>query len=193
MDDFLDILWFKIVCGAHHVVDFLDPVIALLDVLGPVAAIFIFALTTVCFTKLLSKVYTTKQYRILKIEFEYWFNLRREAMNVEDRGKGKILAGNIDQAQLNKAYYDYFFEGFMKNILTIYLPVLIMGAYVNEVYQPDGLLARFGRTYVLEFALGDGEPLVFGAVFCYVMAILMIYLCWYLIGRAMGRKTHPEE
>ena len=41
-------------------------------------------------------------------------NLRQEAMACEDREKGKALARNIDQAQLNKAYYDYFFEGFVK-------------------------------------------------------------------------------
>ena len=102
-------------------------------------------------------MYTTKRYEKLKKEFAHWFKLRQEALACEDGEKGKLLARNIDQGKLNKVYYDYFFEGLLKNLLTIYLPVIIMAAYVNEAYQPNRLMAKFGEAYVFRIAGSDGE------------------------------------
>ena len=58
--------------------------------------------------------------------------------------KGKALAKNIDQAQLNRVYYDYFFEGLMKSFITNVLPILVAASYVTAVYTPSALMQRFG-------------------------------------------------
>ena len=193
MDELLDLLWSKIVIGVGHIVDLMNLVLAPLEVLGPAPVILILVLVTVCGTKLFSGVYTTKRYESLKKEFSHWFNLRQEALAVEDREKGKLLAKNIDQGKLNKVYYDYFFEGLLKNLLTIYLPVLIVAAYVNEAYQPNHLMEKFGRNYVFKISSSDGDPIIVGALFCYVIMLLTTYLCWYLVGRATGCKKRKRS
>jgi hypothetical protein len=191
MDEFLDNLWLLILAGVGHAADFLDAVLAPLHVLGPSIVILILTLFTVCFTKLFGRVYTTRRYRELKEEFTHWFNLRQEALQCEDREKGKLLAKNIDQARLNKVYYDYFFEGLLKNILTTYLPVLIMAAYVNETYQPDQLMTNFGRDYIFKFNTGSGDPVIVGGLFWFIVTLLSTYLTWFVIGKmAAGKKKH---
>jgi hypothetical protein len=104
-----------------------------------------------------------------------------------------MLAKNIDQGKLNKVYYDYFFEGLLKNILTIYLPCLIVAAYVNEAYKADSLTAKFGRPYVFQWGSSDGEPTVMGALFCYVVLLLTTYLSWYIASKAVGRKQRRKN
>ena len=118
MDDFLDIVWFKILAITQTVVRAMDMLVSPFNFLGPALVIFMLVFVTVCVTKLFQRFYTTKRYEILKEEFKHWSEVRKKALAVEDREKGKRLARNIDQAQLNKVYYDYFFEGLLKNILT---------------------------------------------------------------------------
>lgn len=198
MDDFLDIVWSKIVAGVDHAYAFVNQLLAPLEVMGPLPVIILLVAITVCLTKVFSRIYTTKRYETLKKEFKHYYNLRQEALACEDREKGRLLAKNIDQGKLNKVYYDFFFEGLLKNILTIYLPCLIVAAYVNEAYKPDNLMAKFGRPYVVQLGSSDGEPTVVGALFCYVVLLLSTYLCCYLAGKAVGRKrrrkngTHPD-
>ncbi len=139
MDEFLDIVWFKIVAVTQTVVNAMDVIVSPLNVLGPGMVIFMLVFVTVALTKLFNRFYTTKRYEALKKEFNHWAEIRKQAMELENREKGKTLAKNIDQAKLNKVYYDYFFEGLLKNILTTILPVLLMAAYVNEAYNPDRL------------------------------------------------------
>ena len=110
MEDLLDFLWFKTVDLGHHIRIFLDGIFAPLNTLGPAIAIFIIAFITVVIAKLLARIIKTKRYEELKKEFFYWYNLRQEALKCEDRDKAKLLAKNIDQAKLNKVYYDYFLE-----------------------------------------------------------------------------------
>jgi len=188
MDEFLDNLWLKIVVGIGHAADFMDALLAPFNVLGPAPVILILTMFTVCFTKLFSRVYTTKRYRELQKEFTHWFNLRQEAMKCEDREKGKGLAKNIDQARLNRVYYDYFFEGFLKNILTTYLPVLIMAAYVNEAYKPVNLMKNFGRDYIFRFNRSGGDPVIIGGVFWFILSLLTTYLTWFIIGKIAAGK-----
>lgn len=192
MDELFDILWMKIVALVGYGVDFLDLILAPLEILGPAAVIFILVLVTVCLTKVFSRVYTTKRYEKLKREFTHWFNLRQEAMACEDREKGKLLARNIDQGKLNRVYYDFFFEGLLKNILTIYLPVLIMAAYINEAYRPEKLLEKFDRRHVFIFPGTDGDPVIVGALFCYVIMLLATYLAWSLVRRGIRRRKTRE-
>lgn len=197
MDDFLDIVWSKIVVGVGHAFAFVNQLLAPLEVMGPLPVIILLVAITVCLTKAFSRVYTTKRYETLKKEFKHYYNLRQEALTCEDREKGRLLAKNIDQGKLNKVYYDFFFEGLLKNILTIYLPCLIVAAYVNEAYKPDNLMAKFGRPYVVQWGASDGEPTVMGALFCYVVLLLTAYLCWplgrYLAGRVVGGKRRRKN
>lgn len=188
MDDILDIIWFKIIDGTLWLVALMNQVLAPLHVLGPAGVILLLAFITVCVTKVFSRFYTTRRYRELKKDFEYWFNLRQEALNCTDPEKGKALAKNIDQAKLNKVYYDFFFEGFLNNILTTYLPILLMAAYVNESYQPDNLLKHFGRPYVFTFTGSSGEPMAIGAVFWFVSLLVLIYTFWFILQRMLRRK-----
>ena len=144
MDEFLDIVWLKIVDIVLMAVRGMDTVVAPVNALGPAAAIFLLTFVTVCLTKLFKKVYTTKRFKVLKKDFEHWSEVRKDAMNIEDPEKGKRMARNIDQAKLNKVYYDYFFEGLLNSVLTTVLPILLMAAYVNEAYNPEKLKKLFG-------------------------------------------------
>ncbi len=181
MDKFFDIVWLKVLLVVQYLAKCLDFILAPLNPLGPAVIILVVVLATVAFTKFFSKIYKTKRYLELQKEFQYWFNLRKEALACKDPEQGKALAKNIDQAKLNRVYYDYFFEGFLSNLLTIYLPILIMVAYVNESFKPDILLNNFGREYIFKFINYDGKVIFVGAVFWFVLSVLLVYLAWFII------------
>ncbi|MBW2297066.1 MAG: hypothetical protein JRF32_05620, partial [Deltaproteobacteria bacterium] len=61
MNEFLDIVWFKIVAVTQGVVRAMDVLVAPLNALGPAAVILLLVLVTVCFTKLFKRLYTTKR------------------------------------------------------------------------------------------------------------------------------------
>lgn len=194
MEDLLDALWFKILDLIHYVANFLDLIFAPLNFFGPVIAISTIAFITVILTKILTKIFKTKRYQKLQIEFDHWYNIRQEALKCEDRDKGKRLARNIDQAKLNQVYYNYFFEGFMLGLATKYLPILLLLAYVNEAYKPSNLQKLFGREYVFKFGSSNGEAVLFGAVFWFIVSVVLVYLGWFIIGRlykkyVTGKKT----
>lgn len=190
----MDNLWLWIVAAVERGAHLLDAALAPLHVLGPAAEIAILALLTVCFTKLFSRFYTPRRYRELQATFHRWYRLRQEALECGDPEKGRLLAKNIDQAQLNKAYYDYFFEGLLKGVLTTYLPVLVMAAYVNESYRTENLVKTFGRDHVLRLGEAGGEPLVVGGLFWFVLALLFTYAAWFLAGRLRARRRGtPSE
>ena len=193
MEDILDILWFKIVAGVSYIVGLMDHILVPLNPLGPGWIILILVLLTVCFTKTFSRYYTTKRYLKLEKEFKHWYNLRREALSCEDREKGKALAKNIDQAKLNKVYYDFFFEGLLKNILTTYLPIFCMAAYVNETFRTDKMIEKFGREYVFRFSNNSAEPVVVGALFWFVISLLATYLIWYIAAKYYRKKIKTKK
>ena len=116
MDKLLDIIWLKILFGIQYLKDFLDVIFGPLNALGPVVAISAIALSAVMSAKVLTKLFKTKRYIELQKEFTYWFNIRQEAVKCDDPEKARLLAKNIDQAKLNRLYYDYFFEGLLNNI-----------------------------------------------------------------------------
>ena len=180
MEDVFDIVWLKILVLIHTFVKGLDFIFAPLNPFGPAVVILVIVLLTVASTKFLSNVYKTKRYLKLQKEFQYWYNIRNEALTCKDPDKGKALAKNIDQAQLNKVYYDYFFEGLLNSIPTKYLPILIMLAYVNEAFNPDKLLENFGRGYILKFVNFNGNVIKIGAVFWFVLSMLLVYLVWFV-------------
>ena len=193
MEDFLDSLWLNILVLVHYIKTFLDLIFAPLNSLGPAFAIFIIAFITVIITKVLTKAFITKRYKELKKNFEYWHNIRQEAMKCEDHEKAKSLAKNIDQAELNKAYYDYFFEGFLIRLMTRLLPILSFFAYVNESYKASNLLKLFGREYVFKFKSYNGEEVVIGAVFWFVISIFLVFLGWFIIRKIWSKYFTDEK
>jgi flagellin-specific chaperone FliS len=188
MDEFLDILWLKIVALTHAVVNLMDVMVSPLNVLGPGMVIFMLVFVTVAFTKVFKRFYTTKRYEALKKEFHHWAEVRKQAMDMENREKGKQLAKNIDQAKLNKVYYDYFFEGLLKSILTTILPVLLMAAYVNEAYNPDRLSDLFGRSYVFKVPGFGGEPTPAGALIWFVLSLVLVHILWAVTKKILKKK-----
>jgi hypothetical protein len=193
MDTLLDTLWLYILTGIDLAFDLVNRVLAPLNFLGPAGIIFLMVLVLVAFTKTMARHYTTRRYRKLKENYEHWFELRREALSGEDREKGKALAKNIDQAELNKAYYDYFFEGFLKNILTTIFPVLLTAAYITKAYKPENLAKTFGQPYIFRFADTGGKPVVISAFFWFVISLLLVHVLWFVIGRMYKTrfKTDP--
>ena len=190
----MDAIWMKIMGFVLYSKGLLDGALSPFNVLGPACVILILALITVILTKFLSRIYKTKRYRSLKIEFEHWYNLRQEALKCEDKEKAGLLAKNIDQAKLNRVYYDYFFEGLLRNLLTQYLPILIFAAYINESYNPEHLMNLFGRDYVFRFMWFDREPLLMGGVFWYVLSLVGLYLLWYVVRKGVLRyKSNPAK
>ncbi len=182
MEDVFDIAWLKILVLIHALVKGLDFLFAPLNTLGPAVAIWVIVVLTVASTKFLSRIYKTKRYLELQEEFQYFYNLRNEALTCKDSEKGKALAKNIDQARLNQVYYDYFFEGLLTSIPTKYLPILIMLAYVNEAFKSKNLLENFGRDYILKFVNFNGNVVKIGSVLWFVLSMLMVYLAWFVIG-----------
>jgi hypothetical protein len=193
MENLLDVIWLKILILVQYFVKCLDFLLAPLNPLGPAMTILAIVLVTVATTKFLSKNYKTKRYLKLEKEFRHWFNLRNEALTCQDRHKGKELAKNIDQARLNKVYYDYFFEGLLSSLLTKYLPILIMLAYVNEAFKPDNLLKKFGREYIFKFANYNGEEIIVGSVFWFVLSMLLVYLIWFLLGKLYALHVKKKQ
>ncbi len=192
MDEFLDTVWFTILAGINTVVDLANWILAPLNFLGPAVIIFLIVLILVASTKAIARSYTTKRYRKLKENYDHWFNLRREAMASEDREKGKALAKNIDQAELNKAYYDYFFEGFLKNMLTTILPLLLTAAYVAEAYSPENLLKTFGQPHIFRFADTAGKPVVVSSFFWFVISLLIVHILWFIGTRVYNKTSKPD-
>ncbi|MBC2711697.1 MAG: hypothetical protein HGJ94_12140 [Desulfosarcina sp.] len=194
MNDFLDIAWAKIIAGLDAIVAMMNHVLAPLNHrLGPAMVIFLLVVVLVSVSKLLAKGYTTKRYVALKKNYEHWFELRREALACEDREKGKALAKNIDQAQLNKAYYDYFFEGFLKSIITSILPILLVAAYVNITYAPENLIQHFGREYIFKFSRSGSDPIVISAFFWFVISLFLVHLAWFAAGVIIKRGIRKKK
>ncbi|WP_136798354.1 hypothetical protein [Desulfosediminicola ganghwensis] len=202
MEDFLDRLWEYIEAGIQFLGNSLDGVLQHLHFLGPVVLISFLALCTIAVTKVLNRVIVTKRYGELEKNFQHWFQLRQEALKCEDREKGKRLARNIDQAELNRAYYDYFFEGFLLGLARRVMPIFFMFAFINEFYRAERLLEFFGRGYVTQLPSTSGEPIFVGAVVWYIISIIAGYLLWYAIPKIIGKltstsfgsvKPHTEE
>jgi hypothetical protein len=198
MDAILDTIWFKILDFFSYLATLLDTLFTPLNYLGPAFAIFAIAFFTVVITKILTKTIKTKRYEELQKQFVHWFNLRKDALKCEDLEKGKRLARNIDKGKLNQVYYNYFFEGFLLGIATQYLPILFLLAYINEAYKRSNLLKLFGREYVFKFDRSSGEPVLIGAVFWFVISILLIYLGWFMIKKLClkfmtGKNLEPER
>ncbi len=172
MNNMLDSIWSIIETGLNRTVGFVDAALSPLEVLGPGGVICILAFLVVLGTGLFKRVYVTKRYLELKENFEHWHEVRKEAMKHPDPEKAKRLAKNIDQAELNRAYYDYFFEGFLKNLATNVLPIILTVGYVTTVYTPQTLMKRFGSQWVFSFSFGGSSQLNISSLFWFVICLL---------------------
>ncbi|MBS3756662.1 MAG: hypothetical protein KGY56_13260 [Desulfobacterales bacterium] len=180
----MDTLWFLILDGLRHVKGALDLVFSPLHVLGPCVSIGVIAVLTAAAAKLLTKKIKTRRYRELEKEFYYWFNIKQEALKLKDADpeNAKALGKTIDKATLNKAYYDYFFEGLLNNLLTMYIPIVSMLGYVNATYRPEALEAMFGRPYLFILHWVNGRQYEIGAVFWFVFCVFMFYVISFFAG-----------
>ena len=192
MEEILDNLWLKTEGLIHYLRSFLDLIFSPLHIMGPAFAITMIALITVLITKYLTRTFQTKRYLELQKEFQHWFHLRQEALKHEDPEKARLLTKNIDQAKLNKAYYDYFFEGLLLSLVTNLLPILIFLAYINEAYKPENLLKLFGREYLFRFGDFEGKPFMVGSVFWFVLSLTLIYVAWAIL-RIIFRRIHSKH
>ncbi len=174
IDAMLDWLWLLIVSFFIAASEAFFALTSLLHPYGAMITISTIAFLGVCMTKLLNKVIITRRHKELEKEFTHWHTLRQEAMHCEDAIKGRRMAQNIDQAKLNKVYYDYFFEGLLLGMARKVIPLFFLFAFVNEMYRPQQMVAIFGRNYVL--AVGGEEPLLIGAVLWFFLSLLGGYL-----------------
>jgi Na+-transporting methylmalonyl-CoA/oxaloacetate decarboxylase gamma subunit len=187
MNDFLDRVWELIYIFLKNMVMFLDTLFSPLEIFGPGVVIFILAFLVVLITRILGKFYRTKRYVILEKEYHHWQGIREEAMKHPDREKGKGMAKNIDQAELNKAYYDYFFEGLLKHFFTNVLPILLMVAHVTSVYTPATLLKRFGQEWVFSFSFGSSQVNV-SSLLWFVICIIMSFIIYAVLKKVITKQ-----
>ncbi len=189
MERFLDSTWeflYATILATAGIVDnLLSPIHT---VTGPAFVLVLLAFLTVCCTKFLGKKCRTKRHIKLEKEFYHWLGVREEAMRCEDREKGSRMAKNIDKAKLNKCYYDYFLEGLLLGLATMYLPILMLMSYVNTYYRPERLMELTGREYVIQFGSSGGEPLLIGSIFFYFVALLSFYISWALLKKGLERR-----
>jgi len=188
MDEFMDTLWNNIMAMIQSGASLFDQLLTPMHVFGPIVVLTLLALLTVLITKLLNRFIITKRYVELEKEFKHWLNVREEAMKGEDYEKAKRLARNIDQAKLNRAYYDYFLEGFLLGLVRNVLPIFIMVAYINEYYRAEELSRLFGKGYLFSMPSFSGEPVMVGAVFYYIITLLLTYLAWAVSKKFSSKK-----
>jgi len=194
MDEWMDRVWDAIVAFFVRIAFLLDRILAPLnDLAGPAWVILMLVVVLVALTKLLGNMYHTQRYVELKKNYEHWYNLRQEAMACEDREKAKILARNIDQAQLNKAYYDYFFEGFLKSIATAILPILFFAAYVNHAYGPEKLIRLIGQKTIFSFSRASGDPIAVSAFFWFVICLILVHLTWFVVAAVIKKRRRSGD
>ncbi|MEF8822712.1 MAG: hypothetical protein V5B78_01085 [Desulfohalobiaceae bacterium] len=191
----MDTLWLYILEIVRHIRAGLDFVFGPLEALGPTAAVTGMALMTMFVAKTLTENIKTRRYKRLHSEFDYWYRVREEVMRLkeEDPDQAKGLAKDLDKGKLNELYYNYFIEGLLNNLLTLYLPVFSMLTYVNNVYNPAGLKERFGRDHLFAVTLGE-RTYEMGAVFWFLLVLVASYILWVLLRRRFfpARKTNRE-
>lgn len=193
MDEALDNVWFWIEAGIFKTAGLVDAAIFPLHFLGPEIIIFLLVLVCILFSRFFKKHFNTRRYTRLKENFDHWYLLRQEAMNHEETQKGRAIAKNIDQAELNRAYYDFFFESLLKSLITTWLPLLCTLAYVNHTFTPQMLDLYFGRPALF---MPNGQALLpwnIPAILWFFVSLLIVYalfptLTW--LHRCLAKKSN---
>ena len=192
MNSFLDNVWGYIEFFLNYSIGVMDKIFSPFEIIGPWFVIFILAFLVVIFTRIMARFYVTKRHVSLEKEFYHWKNVRDEAMKHPDREKGKALAKNIDQAQLNKAYYDYFFEGLLKHFITNVLPILLIGTYVIKIYTPETLLSRFGKEWIFSFSLGSSFQMNISSLFWFLICLILSFILFAVL-KMVYRKRYAKK
>lgn len=182
----MDTLWLYIIEIIQSIRTGLDFVFRPLEALGPTTAVTGMAVATMLVAKTLTENIKTRRYKRLQNEFDYWYQIRQEAMRLkeEDPERAKGLAKDLDKGKLNELYYNYFIEGLLNNLLTLYIPVFSMLTYVNNTYDPAGLMERFGREYLFAVTLG-GRSYEMGSVFWFLLVLVISYITWVVLRRRL--------
>ena len=191
----MDALWTMVLAAIRQIQAGLFQVISPLHILGPVATIAVLAVATVLFARFFTRRFKTRRYRELEQEFHYWFNLKQEALKLraEDPDKARQLGVNIDKGKLNEVYYNYFFEGLLNNLLTMYIPIFSMLAFVNYTYRPKALAALFGKDYLFDLLWINGQTYPVGAAFWFVTCVFAAYLAFFAGGFMVKRVFHNRQ
>ena len=193
MDDFLDRVWEPIEAFLNYSVVFIDTLFSPLEIFGPAVVIFFLAFLVVIITRTIARFYVTQRYIRLEKEYQHWQGIREEAMKHPDRTKGKRLARNVDKAELNKAYYDYFFEGLLKHFIVNVLPILLMVAYVAKVYTPQTLLRRFGEEWVFSFSFGSSSQTNVGSMLWFVICLILSFILFAVLKMVFKKRYVKKE
>ena len=191
----MDALWAIILSGINHIQAGLFCLISPLHVFGPEVSIGVLALLTVVFARFFTRRFKTRRYRELAQEFHYWYDVKQEAMKLKanDPEKGKQLGINIDKGKLNEVYYNYFFEGLLNNLLTMYIPIFSMLAFVNDTYRPEALEALFGQKYLFTLNWLNGQTHPIGSAFWFVLCVLAGYLALFVGARVYRKYRNVGE
>ena len=192
MYDFMDRVRDPIEVFLTNTVVFLDALFSPLETFGPGFVIFVLAFLVVVFTRILAQFYVTKRYILLEKQYHHWQGVREEALKHPDREKGKALAKNIDKAELNKAYYDYFFEGLLKHFIVNVLPILLVVSYVTTVYKPANLLERFGKQWVFSLSFGSSSTVNVSSMLWFVVCILLSYIIFAILKKVI-KKLYAKK
>jgi hypothetical protein len=186
----MDTLWMFIVTMVQHGQQGLNILFSPLHMLGPTAAVAGIAVLTAAVTRVFGKKFKTKRYKELEQEFYYWYDVKQQALQLKDADpeKAKQLGRNIDQGHLNKVYYDFFFEGFLKNLLTMYIPLFLMLGYVNATYAPEALEAMTGKSHLFILPWFNGQQYPIGAVFWFVCCVLFFYVAAFVVRMMLEKK-----
>ena len=192
MDDFLDRVWEPIEAFLNGAVVFIDTLFSPLEIFGPAVVIFILAFLVVIITRTIARLYVTKRYIYLEKQFKHWQGVREEAMKHPDMEKGKALARNIDQAELNKAYYDYFFEGLLKHFIVNVFPILLMVSYITKVYTPQTLLSRFGKEWIFSFSFGSSSQTNVSSMLWFVICLIFSYILFAVL-KMLFKKRYAKK
>ncbi|ACV69721.1 hypothetical protein [Desulfohalobium retbaense] len=188
----LDTIWMKIVAVLQAVQGGMDQLLAPVDATaGPAVSIFLLAVGVVLLTSWFGR-FKTRRYRELEGEFWHWFHVRQAALEAGDGqdDQKSALAKNIDKAKLNEVYYNYFFEGLLNNLLTRYIPIMLVAGYINTAYRPEALMASTGQKALFALPLGS-DPVTVGGVFWYVCCLGLAALLRVGLKRARRRGNAP--
>ena len=192
MEAFLDLLWQYMVVGCTAAGDTLFQITQFLHPLGPALIISVLAALTVCITKTLNRLIITKRYVELEKTYHHWLELRQEALQCDDREKGQRMARNIDKAELNKAYYDYFFEGLLLGLARKVIPIFFVFAFINEYYKPSRLQEFFGANYVVAMPSMDASPVLIGSVFWFFISLITCYIVWSVMAGLLKKRNSNQ-
>ncbi len=185
----MDQLWTLVLGGLHHIQAALFFLFSPLHGFGPGATIAVIAGLTVLFARTFTRRFKTRRYRELEQEFRYWYAVKQEAVKLRDENpeKARQLGVNIDKGKLNEVYYNYFFEGMLNNLLTMYIPIVSMLGFVNDTYRPEVLNALFGQPHLFMLPWINGRSYPVGAAFWFVTCVAAAYLAFFAIGLAVKK------